>query len=185
MPTTIIYKSETLQTGEKFTLPPDSVLIGADDVEALDSTCDIPVLENMACYEIVIIGSREDDGSPSHPYEEESFSLTSMNVGGVEYNFDDIPVNFFGVFNLTDLKTYIAANIPILIQVSSNTGTDTGLSRGGTTSLCFKTLPSLASNIYITASTNYPDSGSITMRYYAQPRGTYTGVGECAACEAS
>jgi len=76
----IIYKSVTLGTGEQFILPPGAELIGAESRSDLESTCDLPELDNVGCYTCVIeikSGTTDPGGFPPN------LSNTSLNLKGV------------------------------------------------------------------------------------------------------
>lgn len=184
--TTTIYKAVKLKQNEQFTLPPGAELVAADRVEDLDSTCTLPELEDMACYELVISGA-ETDGSPSEPYDiAGGFFLEGLYVAG-GLHVMSVSVNTHGIFDLSMVVPIIQDKFPMLQDIIFTFGRDSGGDRGGTSSLCFKTIPSVAADTFLVAATSYPaGGGSTSFRVYAQPRGTYDGTaGACPDCDLS
>lgn len=183
MSTSTIYKTYTLQPNEQFTLPPGSELIGSTSVANLESTCTIPTLEDIACYELYIAGAN-DNNSESQPFENDSSSdwkILSISAGGQTYELPT-PLNCDqdGRFFLQTLIDFIAITPSlsgIFLEPNWNTAVDG--TRGGISGLCFKSLASVAQTIYLTLSTNFVSVGSTTYRVYANTFGTYTGIGQC------
>lgn len=163
--TTTIYKSVTLEPGEQFTLPPNSELIGASAPEQLDSTCDLPTLEELGCYAFTI-GLNPEEGAASEIFEADNNSniyISGIKVGNTSYSFSS-PVTSAvptGLIDLVDLANKIntAGAGEVLLNVSTGFKLDYGIGTGSRATMnyiVFKTLPSIGSSIRLICSASAP-----------------------------
>jgi hypothetical protein len=143
-----IIKSVTLVGGEKFTLPPNSKLLGGTDIDALTSNCDIPTLEALSCY-IAAIGSGGDGGDTE--MFEGGGGGSGAHISG--FTFNDVDTNFTasygsdvnGVFNLTALGIELSSLIGGIVQTANAERHDN--SRGAINYFLIQTIPSIANNL--------------------------------------
>jgi hypothetical protein len=81
---TSLTKAVKLEAGEPFTLPPGATLIAATNAAGLESTCDLPNLEQLECYAVCMAIS-EDDGNQT-----DNLTVTvieGIKVGATKYPF--------------------------------------------------------------------------------------------------
>lgn len=182
-PNPCIVKAATLVEGEVFVLPPGAVLISASDPNLITSTCDIPPLETLSCYIIPLVATDADvtDSQSAWMYEAPT-KIISLNVNGISYPLD-IGMTTDGAFNVEEVVTFVAGTSELqgmLLDLTSNKA-DTN-TRGGIATLCFKTIPSVATNMYLEVQTNLQDPGGYTiLRGYPMLYSdfSYSGDGLC------
>lgn len=81
---TSLTKAVKLEAGEPFTLPPGAQLIAATNAAGLESTCELPDLEQLECYAVGMAIS-EDDGNQT-----DNLTVTvieGIKVGATKYPF--------------------------------------------------------------------------------------------------
>ena len=179
------YATVTLQPGEQFTLPPGAEIISVSNLANVSSSCEIPTnLETLACY-IIAINAADDANSQSPAWSNDTTTLNGIFVGGTFYSFGlnlgdwigaggDVETN-----NLQNWITTHATLSTILTCTGSASGQDSPGTRGGVGTICFKTIPSLASDMYIKVSTSVPGHGSSFAFFPARPIADYTSEHKC------
>jgi len=180
--TTVIYKSITLTPGEQFTLPPNAELVGASSPADLESSCDLPSLATLECFELVVFGA-DEAGSQGRPYEKDDSSdlvIRKLVVSGVEYDIPDMSVSGWGQFDFQVLINYLSAT-PALqgVIIDPSWATANSDDRGGVTSLCFKSFSDVALTIHFIIETYFLTGGTSELKVFAKPYGTHTGIGQC------
>jgi hypothetical protein len=163
-----VYRSITLQTGESYVLPPDAELVLVDGVITSDANC-APTdnLEEIQCYVLYMMAD-SSHGDATHVYESGSGGssnnvwISALNVGSRSYSCriggGDSGDIFIG--QLVDLINSIPEISGIFLNMNTAQAWDTG-GRGGMSSLCFKTTPSLAAQISLNYSTSLQIDGTI------------------------
>lgn len=158
-----IIKSVVLVPGEKFTLPPESTLIGSSNTVDLTSNCEIPTLEELSCY-VAIIAAGADDGSSTQYYEGDAAHLLGYRLNGVVTYFagagatggGHLPNDVSGLFDLTALGTEIKTLLPAIIDTDGFGVSDND--RGGLNIFLIQTIPSIANNLQLVYFTSTPIS---------------------------
>lgn len=157
-----IIKSQTLQAGEPFVLPPGAVILGANDVDSLNSVCNsLTGLETLGCY-IAFIGS--------HDYSSEAFSYKNR-VFARGYRLNNIDTLFTTEINNTDGDECVVltavgeklldANIGVIQYVEKHVGID-GTDQTCVGMLLIKTIPSVANNLELLFRLDAEDTGQNT-----------------------
>jgi len=191
-PTPCPIRSITLQAGESYVLPPGAEIISATDIDLIESTNDCANLDNVEdlnCYIFVLIGAKET-GSDSNPWQEDSETqVNSLTVGQIIYSNVTTIMGDAGDYFTDRLASIISADQNlngILLDPTSawavDTETNPNNSRGAVATLCFKTVPSLAAQMYLTIQTRLEGTPSPTFAYarvYPILHSDYTGVGKC------
>lgn len=174
--TTIFYRSITLQPGEQFTLPPNAELIGATNSGALESTCTIPELEDLACYvaSLATLSNAQtgsdtvfwghDTGVAPGAAKIAGYSLSGTKTYFVgDYRNDD-PGAFLDMrFSASTIASVVAEMITNgLGIVASATGVEPGDGDNGTiTYFLIKTIPSIANNLKLLYRSSAPGTGTV------------------------
>lgn len=191
-PTPCPIRSITLQAGESYVLPPGAEIISATDIDLIESTNDCANLDNVEdlnCYIFVLIGAKEE-GSDSNPWQGDSETqVNSLTVGQIIYSNVTTIMGDAGDYFTDRLASIISADQNlngILLDPTSAWAVDTETSpnntRGAVATLCFKTVPSLAAQMYLTIQTRLTATPSPTYAYarvYPILYSDYTGVGKC------
>lgn len=82
-----ILKTVVLKPGEKFTLPPDAVVLTSTGT--LSSTCNnIPPIADLECYAFMSV-QQNDSGSHTEPWQEDNIKYRGIILNGQEYLFDN------------------------------------------------------------------------------------------------
>lgn len=153
-----IIKSATLIAGEKFTLPPNSVLIGSTDIGDLSSNCDIPDLEEIACY-VFIFAAAAYDGTPSQYFEggdAQDVHITGYRFNGIDTIFTtDYKANAIGIFDIDAIATELKGDVGGVIKTVSGVYVNSG--RGALNYLLVQTIPSIADNLELIFAGTIPD----------------------------
>jgi hypothetical protein len=181
-----VYQSVTLQPGEPFNLPSGAEIISATDINSLSSTCPLPTdLEESECY-IVSFIAREVDGTRP-PYQggsasDKTFYIRGMVVNDIFYPFGGsggIVPDASGIFPVNDIVPYISANTT-LNSLLTNFGSGShfeGGADGAVSTLCFKTIPSVAQGMYFILNTFIIGAGTpepvTTLRVYPETRSSF------------
>lgn len=175
------YRSVTLAPGESYVLPAGATIISADNpglISSQNDCADLTKLEDLVCYVFVLMADTEH-GSATHVWEGNSSDpnvwLRSITIGGATYSLSSIAAaDSLGRFDVAALKTLLESNSGtngIMISITTSGGTASN-SNGGISTLCFKTLPSIGDDAYLTVETALQSEGSptpvTTVRVYAQ-----------------
>lgn len=193
-----IYRAITLQPGESFTLPPGAEIVSATDANSLTSTCTIPDnLEELECYIFVLMGAVDSFNANLRAVWETNGSIgpnafiQSITLGGITYDLDpDISGDDRGKFDVGTLAARITSSTALSsLMFDLGTSNTYDYPRGGVATLCFKTIPSVAAETYLTLTTFLLNVGSpapqTTVRVYAQKLSDYEGVGGTCSCSSS
>jgi hypothetical protein len=181
------YRSITLAPKETYVLPAGAQIVSATDpnlITSLNDCANLDNLEALECYVIPLVATDADslDSQSAWMYEAPT-KIIGLYVAGVKYVLN-IGMTPDGAFFVEQVEAFIEANSTlngILIEVTSSR--DDSATRGGIATLCFKTLPSIATDMYIEVQTNLLDPGGYTiLRGYPIPYAdfTYSGDGMCA-----
>jgi hypothetical protein len=179
------YVSITLQQGNSLILPPGATIVSVSDITKIQSDCaDLNNIEELECY-IISINAADDGGSTSPAWSNDTTTLDGIYVGGIFYDFGVGQGAWIGdggdVFT-GSIATWINTH-PVLSSLLTCTGSasqqDSPGTRGGVGTLCFKTIPSLASTIYIKVDTGVPSNGSSYGYFPARPIADYTNEAKC------
>jgi len=153
------YGSVRLAPGQQFTLPPGATLIAATNPTAFTSTCPIPTLETPECYIIGLIMHHEERPPVTEPWTNDRTRIDGISIGGVFYNFGfatNAYISSSGTVDLTGVQNYIQNNPSLnglITCIGTASGADGGRNTGGVGTICFKTVPSVASTMYIQVTT--------------------------------
>jgi hypothetical protein len=191
-PTPCAIRSITLQAGESYVLPPGAEIISATDVTLIQSNNDCANLDNVEdlnCYIFVLIGGK-NEGSDSNPWQTDAETrVNSLTVGQIIYSNVTAGMGDAGNYFTDQLASIISADQNlngILLDPTSAWAVDTETSpdntRGAVATLCFKTVPSLAAEMYLTIQTRLAATPSPTFAFakvYPILYTDYTGVGKC------
>jgi hypothetical protein len=82
---TSLTKAVLLKPGESFTLPPGATLVAASDEAAIESTCDIPDLEELTCYVYHIVVGKEGGGGDTLFWDKDSFRIKGWSFNNTDY----------------------------------------------------------------------------------------------------
>jgi hypothetical protein len=159
-----IVRAVTLAPNEPFNLPAGAEIISVTDINSLKSTCPIPNnLEELECYIIPIIAVPDRGNDNTYPYagnenlNEGIYRINGMVVTGQNYPLN-IAANEDGVFVLTQLASYIQSNASLsslLLNVDVQTAWDDRLDpNGGVATICFRTVPSVAQDMFLSLGTS-------------------------------
>lgn len=173
-----IIKSVTLQANETFVLPPGAELIAATDVNLITVS---PVecaptdnLETLKCYAFRFSGQMDHSGSPRKENWEgpgdSNFIVSGITVNDIYYPFSSSIEAWQNSTSWSTALNSIVQFSGIFTNITSVFGYDStflGASRGWTTLVTLKTIPSIANNMLIKISTLTNDQGSV-------PDDTYT-----------
>lgn len=145
------YKSVTLKAGQKFILPNGDVIIGATNPNAIESTCDLGTLEDLKCF-VSIVSIAADDGNQSQFYEESSISMTGYRLNGTYVAFSQsYPTYDPGFFTNNSALLDEIKKIPGVADVLY--GYQSNYYRGTKHYFLIKTIPSIADNLELVATT--------------------------------
>jgi hypothetical protein len=189
-------KAITLAPGESYVLPPgaDVLSVSVPGVVTAEKGCtDLENLEELTCYIFVTVGHQKTPGggfsTPNFPWEADKASITGININGTEYPLTANMTNS-GLFDLGVVQSFMAVNTSvqgmfIAPNIQHAFGNSGPINRGGVMTLCFKTIPSVAKDIYLNVQselpgTTTPNTGTKDWRIYAIPYAEYTGDGKCA-----
>jgi hypothetical protein len=140
-----------MKNGEKFVLPNDAVLIGASDINAFESTCDVPELEDVQCY-VSIVSVAAEDGNQSQFYEQGKISMIGYRFNNVYTAFSQSYSTYDpGFFNNMSALINEIKNIPGVIDVVH--GFQSDYYRGTKHYIVIKTIASIADNLELVANT--------------------------------
>ena len=104
--TTTLYKSITLQPGEMFTLPPGGELLGATSSDELESTCDLPELEELDCYVASLATlSISQSGSDTVFWGHDESDTGAAQILG--FTLSDVPTLFTTPYRNEDPSIYL------------------------------------------------------------------------------
>lgn len=185
------YRSITLQAGESYVLPPGAEIISATDptlIESVNDCANLDNIEELQCYIFVLIGGKNLGlYTPTVPWQSGSETqVNSLTVGQIVYSNVSATMGDAGDYFTSSLASIINADQNlngILLDVTSQWQDDDGSDRGAVATLCFKTVPSLASQMYLTIQTRLIDTPPVETRAYAKvypiPWDDYTGYGKC------
>ena len=155
----IVYKSVTLQTGEQFVLPPGATLIGAESIDDLDSTCELPVLEGLTCY-IARLGANDDETEDIFLREDGLTTIEGIYLNNVYYPFTSTysPDSSLSYFNAPALLAELQTVIPGVVQYN-HSYYNTNPADSSITFIQIKTVPSIGDNLqlYLKATANAGD----------------------------
>lgn len=154
-----IIKSTTLVPGDIFVLPPGATMIGASDVESLESTCvDLTDLEEMECYIAKVVIFDNDNGTGEWFEGYPSYQcISGYSLNGVQYDFATCGTPDAGYYHyayspghfLYDLRTAI----PGIID-SNGYGTNQGSTYNYMFVYQILTVPSIGDNLEIMITTS-------------------------------
>jgi hypothetical protein len=182
------YRSITLGPLESYVLPAGATIVSTTGTITSENDCANYSLEELACYVIPLVATDADslDSQSAWMYEAPT-KIIGLVVSGIRYTLD-IGMTSDGAFYTDQVQTFIQSNSTLsgmFIDVSS--AKDDTNTRGGIATLCFKTIPSIASEMYIEVQTNLLDPGGYTiLRGYPMPYAdfNFSGTGMC-SCEIS
>lgn len=163
--TTTIIKSVTLQAGESFVLPPGATLIGTDNASNFTSTCELPELETLSCFGVVL-AAFENDNADTEYFEQGTQYIKGFELSGVYYGFtaDVVNTGANGTFDMTELYNKMKALLPAIID--GNTGYAGDATNGQRNYLVISTIPSVGNNLVLRIVTSSPaGSGYQTVTY--------------------
>lgn len=153
--TNCITKSITLSPGEPFVLPAGATLIGATDVDAIDSTCaDLTDLEEYQCYEFKIAFHGGASSGANGPMQSSSVTKIDIYLDTTIIAEDLTRADLFTFSTIpSPSRTYhlwLTANMPTGLIVDEE-HTSTGGEGGHTFDhICrFKTFPSIGDKMKI------------------------------------
>lgn len=187
-------KAITLAPGESYVLPPgaDVLSVSVPGVVTAEKGCtDLENLEELTCYIFVLVGHRENGlVTQTFPWETPNASIIGITVNGINYPLTTT-MDSAGRFDVGAVGVWINNNptlqgLFIDISVASALGDNGGLAinRGAVTTMCFKTIPSVAKDMYLNVGTVLPNTvnGAATedWRVYPVLYAEYTGDGKCA-----
>jgi hypothetical protein len=159
--------SVTLSAGQSFILPPGATLVGASDINSLQSDCaDLLNLEQFECYVCAIPIAAEDGGATtaSSQYWEANtggvIAMRGYNFNGADYGFSSQPQDLGdqGHFNgglVDNALVQLKNDIPGIIATSYQIRTFTD--KGSLNFILIKTFPSIADNLKIIVATSLPE----------------------------
>lgn len=181
-----IYKTVTLQNGEKFALPSGAELVGASDSNLITSTCALPTLETLGCYALVF-GNAEDDGNASQIFEATTYSNTP--VKGINFNQKDydflttFPAGVgTGLYDLAAIVSAINSTSLGTLIFDASVGYNNQLDYGVMSYIVFKTVPSIANNLALTMYTYAPDIDPLYFSIPVLPYADVSGYNSIPAC---
>jgi hypothetical protein len=140
------YQTITLSAGEQFVLPPGAELIYVSDPNSVTSDNDcakLNQLEDVECYATILGEAGEGAGSDTVVYD--VVQITGLRVNNILYNFTT-------PFDVGDTQAALRACLdstsfgPIIIDLA--TGGAGTINRGVVAYVVFKTLPSIANDLY-------------------------------------
>ncbi len=144
--TTKTIQSITITPGSTVYIPKNAKVIGysANGDANISSTClDLSNVESIVCYSLSY-SVTDNGGSATQAWDNHGRvnTITSFNIGGVEY-----PINL-SIYAITDIVTSIQSQIPsnLLFAVVPFSISSSDYYKNGFT---FKTLPSIASTMYL------------------------------------
>lgn len=160
----------TLQPGQTFVLPPGATIIGATDSTGLTSVndcVDLTNLENFTCYGVTY-GNAFKGGSESPVY-------LTVTINGIRLNDVDYP--FISPINASTGTTdiIVALNETPYGTLFTNTAStsSSAVDRGIVRHLSFKTLPSIANDLYFygiaSGQVAAPSSGDFPVTFKVVP----------------
>jgi hypothetical protein len=162
-----ITSTVTLQPGQPFVLPAGATIIGATDSASLTSVndcADLTNVEDFACYAIQVQESVSDGGDAAY----NNVYITGAVFNGVSYTFSTA-VDFVNCSNCTPTTSITQlqdalAEIGIAGAFTDWSGYADDRPNSGDramiTLICFKTIPSIATNLVLNAYANTNGGGS-------------------------
>lgn len=110
--TNCITKSITLSPGEPFVLPAGATIIGATDVDAIDSTCaDLTDLEEYQCYEM-LFGFNMTDNDSVLDSDNTRVDVYLNNTVQNTLNYSDFVTYGSLPFPIHTAKDWLASSLP-------------------------------------------------------------------------
>lgn len=190
-----IIKSVTLAAGESYVLPPGAELIAASNTNLITVS---PVectptdnLETFTCYIFAMVGHANNQYVGSAAWTDETSRINEFHVGGV-INPIDVHMNSKGVWDVLALRSWMITNPAVsglFLDITTSAGSSEYLlaNSGGVSTLCFKTIPSVASSMYLSVRSSQPGinvGGTGTgqtkdWRIYPVPLSQYIGANAC------
>lgn len=180
------YKTITLVPGEQFILPPGAEIIGVSDTTALEVTngCTaLDKLESLECYTVAFVAADSHD-STTHVGEPSVNKIRGLYVNNTWYDWGEIIANSCGAFPMDQIANRINQD-PVLSNFifPKNTFIDQDCDNGGIGTMCFKTYPSLAKDMYFLRiwyllGVGAPEPYEMA-RVYPVKSSDYTSVGAC------
>ena len=154
--TTTIIRSITLSPGEQFVLPAGARLLGADVPGNITSNCELPVLEELACYGFILLATTGADGSETEVLEDTQITYLGIKINDVYTPFPT-PIGFNAADVLTGLEDLPMGSMFMDGCISQSSD----LSRQSyKLYVIFKTIPSIGDKLMLVASTTSPNAGA-------------------------
>jgi hypothetical protein len=186
-------KSIILAPGESAVLPAGATVVSISNPAFFTSVndCAVKDLQDLKCYIFVLVGHRGNGlVTQTFPWETPNASIIGITVNGINYPLTTT-MDSAGRFDVGAVGVWINNNptlqgLFIDISVASALGDNGNLTinRGAVTTMCFKTIPSVAKDMYLNVGTVLPNTvnGAATedWRVYPVPYAEYTGDGKCA-----
>lgn len=181
-----IYKTISLQAGEKFAIPSNGELVSVSDPTLIESTCPLPVLDEFGCYAFVF-GNGEDDGDDDQIFEAANYSNTPVKgivFNDVVYNFpSDFPATpGGGTYDLPAIITAINSTSLGTLIFDASAAINNQNDEGVMSYIVFKTTASIADNLFLNMFTYGPHIQNlyfrIPVRKYSDVS-SYTNIPTC------
>lgn len=160
---TCILNSITLAAGETFILPKGATLVGSTDNDSIESECqDLNNLEDLSCFSAALGSYHGNSNGVTEYFEADNIRCYGYKLNGIFYEFPSAIINSgaAGSFDMIAIGNYLKAAIPSILSFSVNYKIDT--SRGSLSAISIKTIPSIANNLILVASTFAPIGGPAT-----------------------
>ncbi len=145
------YQSISLQQGNSFILPPGATIVSVSDITKIQSDCaDLTNLEQPECYAFSFSGV-EDTEAETENWEYTNFKFDGILIGDTFYPLtvvDDPPSNGAAI-----ISTINAAFPGLFTCWNFGTHNEGSYSGGWTTIFSFKTIPSIANQLFFRAFT--------------------------------
>ena len=163
-------KSITLQAGEPFTLPPGATIISTDDPGSIEGDCvDLTNLETLECYCFQVLATEEAGGTdPVFKWNNVAVYGLFLSDSNTLYSF--VPSYLTGIgpiqINIANYMYNTPSIGALITDVCVTYDNDGAVDRGQVLTICFKTLPSIGSKLFLQASTHAQLSPDFTSYYY-------------------
>jgi len=173
MATICVTNSITIQPGENFVLPPGAEIIGSTDVDSITSSCaDLTSVEEFECYVFQIMAT-EYSGVINPVYNPDNVFVHGLYKGDTDtsYNFSSgvlsgIPDIFANIVDRLDTKTTLSNTISNLCVAFDEDTVPILGDHGQVVAVSFKTIPSIAKNLFLKLSTVALIDPDFTSYYY-------------------
>jgi hypothetical protein len=161
MASTCVYKTVTLQNGEKFVLPSGAEIVSATDPSLITSDCvNLDNLEIPVCYGFILVARQDWNSGRSQPYDGEGDDLyyDGVYLNNVFYPFPAGTLYWGSGPSPEDAL----ASLPFgnLITNVCSSSSDDSFRNSYKTYIIFNTIPSIGDNLILKAQTDAPNSSS-------------------------